>query len=307
MNVWDSLIPRLFFCKAKKDHLCEYQNFFCRLIQRSIAEPCLPLEPCLPWFLLVSIKLQQHAESIKPFLDSLPPPFHWRIETKQEAEGLHEGIHTLNQEGVRNSMAFAEKSKAAGNKAFAQKERKAAVDAYTDTIDHLVDALAQKPDAADEEKAKRLMAVSYANRAAAYLLPGDGVDLDKALADGRRWTPLIVKRMRAFFLKIQAKILKHISNRYIRQATSSQMLGKTDDALDAITRALRRKDLENDASLVDRLIGLLTEGKGFSDDEGVFKNWMLDVLINDQKTAANLKGVNGEWKKRCNAQFAKWK
>lgn len=81
-------------------------------------------------------------------------------------------------------MAFAEKSKAAGNKAFAQKERKAAVDAYTDTIDHLVDVLAQKPDVVDEEKAKRLMAVSYANRAAAYLLPGDGVDLDKALADG---------------------------------------------------------------------------------------------------------------------------
>lgn len=113
--------------------------------------------------------------------------------------------------------------------------------------------------------------------------------------------------MRALFLKIQVKILKDVLNRYIRQATSSQMLGKTDDALDAITRALRRKDLENDAGLVDRLIGLLTEGKGFSDDEGVFKNWMLDVLINNQKTAAKLEGVNGEWKRRCDRQFAKWK
>lgn len=81
-------------------------------------------------------------------------------------------------------MVFAEKSKAVGNKAFEKKERKAAVDAYTDAIDHLVDVLAQKPDTTDEERAKRLMAVSYANRAAAYLLPGDGVDLDKALADG---------------------------------------------------------------------------------------------------------------------------
>ena len=51
-------------------------------------------------------------------------------------------------------------------------------------INHLVDVLAQKPDTADEEKAKRLMAVLQANRAAAYLLPGEGVDLNKALADG---------------------------------------------------------------------------------------------------------------------------
>lgn len=85
------------------------------------------------------------------------------------------------------------------------------------------------------------------------------------------------------------------------------MLGKTDNALDVITRALRRKDLENDASLVDRLIELLTGGKGFSDDETIFKNWMLEVLTNDQKSAAKLKGVNGEWKKRCDAQLAKWK
>jgi hypothetical protein len=47
----------------------------------------------------------------------------------------------------------------------------------------LIDVLAQKPDTADEGKAKRLMAISYAKRAAAYLLPGNGADLDKALAD----------------------------------------------------------------------------------------------------------------------------
>lgn len=78
------------------------------------------------------------------------------------------------------------------------------------------------------------------------------------------------------------------------------MLGKTEDAMDAITRALRRKDLQNDASLADRLVELLTEGKGFSADEKVFKKWMLDVT---PKT----KGINGEWKKRCNNQLAKWK
>lgn len=65
-----------------------------------------------------------------------------------------------------------------------KRKGKAVVEAYTDTIDHLVGVLAQKPDTADEEKAKRLMGVSYTNRAAAYLLLGDGVNLNKALADG---------------------------------------------------------------------------------------------------------------------------
>ena len=59
-----------------------------------------------------------------------------------------------------------------------KRKGKAVVDAYTDPINHLVGVRT-----ADEEKAKMLITVSsYANGAAAYLLPG--VHLNKALADG---------------------------------------------------------------------------------------------------------------------------
>ena len=102
------------------------------------------------------------------------------METREEAEGLHEGVHALNQQGVRDSMVLTEKFKVAGNKAFMQ--RREGCGRYTDAID-LVDVLAQKPDIG-EEKAKKLMAILYANRAAAHLLPGDGMDLDSALSDG---------------------------------------------------------------------------------------------------------------------------
>lgn len=94
---------------------------------------------------------------------------------------------------------------------------------------------------------------------------------------------------------------------YIRQSTALQRLGKIDDAQDAIARALRRKDLENDAGLVDCLVDLLTAGQGLANDEETFKNWILDVLINDRKSAERLKDIGGEWRRRCDAQFSKFK
>ncbi|KDR73474.1 hypothetical protein GALMADRAFT_612005 [Galerina marginata CBS 339.88] len=256
-------------------------------IQRAIAEPILPLKPCLPWLLLVSVKLQQHGAVLKPFLDSLPAPLNWRFETPEEAEGVLEGVHTLNEQGVREFMALAVKAKTTGNQAFTKKDRKAALDAYGEALGHIIELLSQKPDPDDEAKAVRLRAICYANRAATYLMPGEGSDFKKALQDG--------------------KASEEVDPSYSKaQATASDMLGNTDGALDAIARALRRKDLENDVGLVDRLVELITGGKGFPKDEADFKNWMLDVLINDRKSSERLSGIKGEWSRRCDAQFAKW-
>jgi len=59
--------------------------------------------------------------------------------------------------------------------------------------------------------------------------------------------------------------------------------------------------------LVDRLIELLTGGKGFSNDEAEFKQWMLDIMINDGKTGERINGLQGEWKRRCDTHFSKFK
>lgn len=259
-------------------------------IQRAIAEPCLPLKPGLPSHLLISVKLTPHIAAIKPFLDSLPAPFRWRLETRQEAEGVHEGVHALNQQGVQTGLVLAEKAKTAGNKAFSQKDRRSAIKAYSEALSHLVDVLSQKPNDEDEKKAINLRAICFANRAATYLVPGDGMNLKKALEDG----------------KAAEAINPSYAKAYIRQSTALQRLGKMDDAQDAIVRALRRKDLENDAGLVDCLVDLLTAGQGFPEDEGRFKNWMLDVLINNRKSAERLNGLGGEWRRRCDAQFSKY-
>ncbi|EDR11276.1 uncharacterized protein LACBIDRAFT_293413 [Laccaria bicolor S238N-H82] len=237
------------------------------------------------------LQLQQHLPTLKPFLDSLPAPFHWRVETREEAEGLSERIHQLNVKGVVASMELAEKAKSVGNEAFSRKERAAAIKAYTEAIGHLIDVLSMKPDLDEEAKAKNLLAVCYSNRAATYLIPGAGQDVERALLNGKK-----------------AEMADpSYAKGYIRQATASEALGKLDDAQDAIARALRRPDLENDKNLVDRLIDLLTGGKGMSNDEGTFKNWMLDVLINDRRSSERLSGIDGEWRRRCDEQFARWK
>lgn len=123
---------------------------------------------------------------MKPFLDPLPAPFHWRLETREEAEGLSEEIHQLNVKGVVVSMELAEKSKLIGNTAFSRKERAAAIKAYTAAIEHLIDVLSMKPDLEEEAKAKKLLAICHSNRAATYLIPGVGQYANQALLDGKK-------------------------------------------------------------------------------------------------------------------------
>jgi hypothetical protein len=96
------------------------------------------------------------------------------------------------------------------------------------------------------------------------------------------------------------------SHSYVRQAAAYQHLKQYQNGVEALTRALRRKELESDKGLVDKLIEILTDGKGLSNDEGVFKSWILDVSINDPKTGEMLSGLGGEWKRRIHAQFARW-
>ncbi|KAF9533411.1 hypothetical protein CPB83DRAFT_782965 [Crepidotus variabilis] len=256
------------------------------VIQKAIATPEIPLKPKLPWFFLLSIKLAGHAESLRPFLDSLPKPFHWRVETKEEAQGVHDGVDGLNHKGKITAMTRAEKAKNEGNKSFSKKDREAALKSYKQALDLVEDVLCQKPTEAEEKAAKKLQAICFANRAAAYMIPGEGCDASKALEDG----------------KAAEAADPSYNKSYIRQASAYQSLGDLDGAKDAIARALKRKDLENDNGLVDRFIELLTNGKGFPDEESLFRDFMQDT-IRDKKSAIRMRGVEGLYKERVISHF----
>ncbi|RDB23978.1 hypothetical protein Hypma_008832 [Hypsizygus marmoreus] len=262
-----------------------------QVLQRAIAKPLPPLKPALPWLLLLSIKFEPHISDLKPFLDSLPAPFHWRLETRTEADSLKEGIYQLNENGAQKALESAHKLKASGNASFGRKDRTSALKAYSDAINALDDVLAMTPDIKDEKQAKKQLAICFGNRAAAYLMPGEGMDAVKALHDGEAAEAADPSYAKA----------------YIRQATAQQIMGKSQMAKDVIARALRLPGLEDDGGLVDRLIELYTDGKGLSDNEEVFKNWTLDICINDARSSKRLRGIKGEWRRRLDAQFAKWK
>jgi hypothetical protein len=77
--------------------------------------------------------------------------------------------------------------------------------------------------------------------------------------------------------------------------------------MDILARALRRKDLEANKMLVDELIQLYTDHKGFSNNEDEFQSWLSKVTIEDEVSKWRLRGIKGEWQRRIDAHQAKWK
>ncbi len=80
-------------------------------------------------------------------------------------------------------MQTAESEKALGNKAIASKNRSNAVKHYTEAIECLLDARSQNPTDVEQKKIISLLSICLANRAAAWLMDGQGQDPKKALED----------------------------------------------------------------------------------------------------------------------------
>jgi hypothetical protein len=90
----------------------------------------------------------------------------------------------MNKQGVSEGRRLGAFAKAEGNAAFAQKDRPVAVKGYTQAIKHLIDALSQRPDLNEKKDLENQLAICYANRAAAWLIEGEGMDAKKAVDDG---------------------------------------------------------------------------------------------------------------------------
>lgn len=110
-----------------------------------------------------------------------------------------------------------------------------------------------------------------------------------------------------FFFKFHKSVHFHLSKlslRYVRVATAHQKLGNTKKAKEAIVRALRRPDLENEPGLVNKLIELLTYGKGLSENEEEFLAWQELELVEDEENAEMMQYVQGLWKRRLEEHLA---
>jgi hypothetical protein len=110
-------------------------HFLTRVIRSAIADPLPPLEPGLPWLFVVSRAFLPAVDGIRHFLNSLPSPFYWRVETAEEAHNVKEGTHDLKKEGFSTYINLAAQRKTEGNRAFTTRNRSTAVGAYQDAIE----------------------------------------------------------------------------------------------------------------------------------------------------------------------------
>ena len=142
--------------------------------------------PGLPRFLRITVKLAHHQSALRPFLDSLPAPFEWGMETPAAANERVDILDSRMQAKYKSYMSLADTAKVAGNDAFGHKDRDTALQKYSEATNLVTEALAQRPNDVQKRAANKLMAVCLSNRAATYLLPGDGSDAAKALEDAEK-------------------------------------------------------------------------------------------------------------------------
>ncbi|KAI0795564.1 hypothetical protein C8Q75DRAFT_803434 [Abortiporus biennis] len=209
------------------------------------------------------VEITPHISSLKPFFDSLPPPFSWRLETREEAQDVADGVDRRNKAGVAKGLRDADKAKALGNQAISQKNRKNAVKYYTDAINSLTDALAQMPTEEEEREGKAMLSICLANRAAAHLMDGEGQSPKEALNDG----------------KLSVKLNESYAKAYYRQAKALELLGNIEESINVLADALSKPQLAEDSGLNDTLIELYG---GVPDEERDLRQFCLKVFGKDE-------------------------
>ncbi|KAJ3557616.1 hypothetical protein NM688_g1378 [Phlebia brevispora] len=209
-----------------------------KALKTAIASPLPPFKAGLPSLLIITLKLQPHIDALRPFLDALPAPFRWRLETREEAEQVAEGVHEKNKRGVQAGMNIGESEKALGNQAMARKDRAAAVKHYTEAINGLFGANTEHPTEEEHKRIRNLLSICLANRAAAWLLDGEGQDVKRAARDAEDATEWNEDYAKAYY----------------RLAKSQHLLSKKDAAVETLTKALQRPKLASDPGLNEFLI-----------------------------------------------------
>ncbi|KAK7683725.1 hypothetical protein QCA50_013101 [Cerrena zonata] len=183
------------------------------------------------------------------------------METPEEAEEVADGVDSCNKVGVVQGLKQAEAEKALGNQDLKRKQRTDAIKHYSEAVECLHDAWSQKPTDNQTKEIKNLMSVCLANRAAAWLMEGEGQDAKKALKDAEE----AIEREPSY------------NKAYYRAAKAHQLLSENTRAIQIIVSGLTRKDLENNSGLIDGLIEIYG---GIPDTENELRDFCTKVFKN---------------------------
>ncbi|KAI0308538.1 hypothetical protein OF83DRAFT_1180693, partial [Amylostereum chailletii] len=134
-------------------------------------------------------------------------------------------------------LDLVQQCKDAGKLAYERKNRAGALDAFAAAVDHAMGALKESGNPAHRAGARRALAVCWANRAAALLMEGPGMDAKEALDHAQKAEvadPTYVKA-------------------YHRQARAHEILGDVEKAREATRRAMQKPGLQGERSLREQL------------------------------------------------------
>lgn len=180
--------------------------------------------------------------------------------------------------------------------------RPKALHAFTDAIEILIDVWSRNPRATQIFES---VAVSYSNRADAWLMDGLATDAPIALLDAVKAEIFDPSDSRAY-AHIFSTLLPFLITvaSYQQQARAHYRLQHPSKALDVLARALRREDIRDNTVLVDTFVAIYTDQKGFPEDMKAFREWLSTILVEDEQSKLRLIGVGGEWRRRLSPYLA---
>lgn len=249
-------------------------------LKKLFATPFASFEAGIPTTMVISQKLHGSEAAISAFLDTLPQ-LSWHIESSEAHGFMQDLIYGRAKRDYEQHIAAANKAKERGNKLLQSgqpNQRQKAVEAYTESLRRLEDALSQKVMEDEKKAVMKLIAIVCANRSFAYCKEGIGAgrDVETAKIDAEN----------AIFAD------KFYAKAYVRLARAHEASGDLLKAKESIARGLRLTQLQDESVLVETLIELQTRGKGIPQDDKEFLKWAQTVL-NDSA----LQDVQGQWRK----------
>ncbi|KAF5336562.1 hypothetical protein D9611_006504 [Ephemerocybe angulata] len=243
--------------------------------------------PAFPFYFFIGEELERYRLAIGESFEKIEIQiqdrrrFRWVMLSNDTESGQDRvsKVHALppGEYDARNTF------KAVGNLAFEGGKAALAIMRYGQAQGQYENTWAIFGQKIDEEARKKFIrqcAILFANRSAAYLLPGETKNISAALDDARRAItadPLCPKG-------------------YARLAKAHLARNDLSSAQDAIAEGLRLPKLRNEGGLVNTLIDLQTGGKGLPRGVEELRHLAKTLIQDDEESAKRVKDIQGLWR-----------
>ncbi|KAI0066676.1 hypothetical protein BV25DRAFT_1416757 [Artomyces pyxidatus] len=175
--------------------------------RRSVAHPEPPNRPCLPQLLFIGTALMPYIDVLQPFLDSIPTPFIWTLESPWLAEMFRTA--TMDDDfWFRTYIEVGLEATKSGREALrTRRDPDGAIRAYTSARRWMLLAVKNYGSGRKDQVLKLTkfsLADCIAGLALAYLMRGPGMDVKMALVEAQNARQLCSDNAKAIYCEATA-------------------------------------------------------------------------------------------------------